>query len=162
MRTLYALFAALSLLARPSAAQNDTSIAVPPDGSSCFTNTTQIFDHLVDQPPFSSNTYILCPNTVFPIGYTDSNGECCEDGDLPLMARSNTRYQCGEDGSSANNCTIFGGTLQFLMSPLSFGEEEAANVVAQGLTFTQAGLTTTPAGIAGDLTFLDCIFKVGT
>ena len=160
MRSLCSLAAILACLVRPSASQNDTSIAAPPDGADCFSNTTHIFEHLVDQPPFSSNTYILCPNTVFNIGYTNSQGECCDGGDLPLMARSNTRWQCGEDGSSANNCTIMGGTLQLLMTPLSFQEEEAANVVAQGLTFTKAGLATTPAALAGDLTYLDCIFEV--
>ena len=159
MKSLFHLVPLLTCLVRPSASQNDTSIATPPDGSSCFSNTTEIFDHLSAQDPFSSNTYILCPNTVFNIGYANS-GSCCEDGDFPLYGRTNTRYQCGEDGSSANNCTFVGGTIQLVMSPLAFNEQEAANVVVQGVTFTEAGLMSVQLVLAGDITCLDCIFEV--
>ena len=160
MKSLYSLIAVLACLVRPIVSQNDTSIVAPPDGSSCFANTTQIYEHLTDQPELSFNTYILCPNTVFNIGYVDSQGECCEDGYLPLTARSNTRFQCGEDGSSANNCTLMGGTIQLMMSQAAFGDVKAVNVVVEGITFTKAGLSTVPASLAGDLTLLDCIFEV--
>ncbi|GKZ01452.1 hypothetical protein MPSEU_001095900 [Mayamaea pseudoterrestris] len=151
----------IGYLAQQVASQstNDTSIATPPNGASCWDNTTEIFNHLTDAPPFSSNTYIFCPNTVFDIGYTDSNGDCCEDGELPLAARTNTKYQCGEDGSSANNCVIFGGSLQLLITALSFSESEVSNFIVQGLTFTRAGLLASAPALPGDVTFLDCIFE---
>jgi hypothetical protein len=152
----------LVCLAQSTIAQSDfdSSIVAPPDGSDCFSNTTDIFDHLVDAAPFSTNTYVLCPDTVYNIGFTDSQGSCCEDGDLPLMAKTNTKFQCGQDGSSKNNCTLVGGTMQLLITPLTFGETEATNVIIQGITFTKAGLTTTAPALAGDYTFVDCIFEV--
>lgn len=150
---------ALSLL-DPCVSQEDGSIASPPDGSTCWGNTTLIYQHLVEAPPFSSNTYILCPDTVFTIGFTDSQGGCCDDGDLPLMARTNTKYQCGEDGSSANNCLISGGTSQVLVNELVFAESEATSVVMQGLTFSDASMTASMPNQPGDVTFVDCIFMV--
>jgi hypothetical protein len=138
----------------------DNSIATPSDGSSCWDNTTAIFQHLVVANPFSTNTYILCPDTVFKVGFTDSQGLCCEDGELPLMARTNTKFQCGEDGSSENNCVLVGGTTQVLMNDLTFSETEATNVIFQGLTFVDAGMTASMPNQAGDMTFLDCIFAV--
>jgi hypothetical protein len=138
----------------------NSSIATPPNGTSCWSNTTAIHDHLFNATPFSSNTYILCPDTVYNIGHTDSQGVCCVEGDNPLMARTNTKYQCGDDGSSANNCTFVGGTFQVVMSALSFQEQEATNVVVQGMTFSNPSLAIAIPSQSGDMTFVDCIFEV--
>lgn len=152
--------ASLLCLVQKAWSQNEDTIAIPPDGASCWVNTTLIFEHLSNATPFSSNTYVLCPNTDYNIGFTNSDGVCCEDGDFPLVARTNTKFQCGEDGSSANNCRLVGGANQFLMISVVFQEAEATNVVTQGITFTGAGLTTMTPSLAGDFTFIDCIFEV--
>ena len=78
--------------------------------------------------------------------------------------------KCGEDGSSANDCTIDGASATrfgIFVSPLqaSFPESGAENVVIQGVTVDFfLGSPTAPlipvyaALVFGDVTFLDCRF----
>jgi hypothetical protein len=130
-----------------------------PDGD-CWDNTTRIYDNLRNQPPFGTNEYILCPNTVYNIG-VNKEGSCCDDGDFPLVGRSNTHYKCGNDGSSENNWTFVGGTQQIILDSNWFGEE-STDVIIQGITFDNAERFATLPGTVGDFTFRDCIFQVRT
>lgn len=61
-------------------------------------------------------TYVLCENTEFQVGEADlSNGwgfgNAIKNGQLPIAGRSNIKVQCGDSGSSFNNCTIRDGSF---------------------------------------------------
>ena len=124
----------------------------------CWDNSTQVFVNLYQQKPYSKNTYILCPNTVYKIGYS-VNGQCCKEGDLPLLGRANTHYLCGKDGKSSNNCTLVLGSIQVLIDEILF-QEPTNDVLIQGFTFQAAGSYVTLPSSAGNFTFKDCIFQV--
>lgn len=76
----------------------------------------------------------------------------------PLHLRSNTRYLCGEDGSSSNDCRLVGGSYQLLSSPRLFDFEDTIGVLVQGLTFEDSRIAGAVLSNAGDVTFVDCLF----
>ena len=115
---------------------------------------------MLEHSSFDLMTYTLCPNTVFEIGEPDDNLFCCQNGDVPIYARSRSIIRCGEDGSSNNNCTLKGGYIQFLHGPMIFREFSAFDVLLQGITFDDASLYSALLGQQGDVTFEDCIFRV--
>lgn len=127
----------------------------PPE---CWGNTTDIFSHLSQQAAYSHNTYVLCPHTVYDIGF-NNNGLCCSNGDLPLVGRANTHYMCGTDGSSSNNCTLRSGTIQVAIDNMIF-DENVTDITFEGITFEQAGSYVTLPSSSGNFTFKDCIFQV--
>lgn len=52
-------------------------------------------------------TYVLCPNTEFKLAEVLHQGKAFSEGQSPLLiSKSNVRIQCGEDGSSSNNCVL--------------------------------------------------------
>ena len=126
----------------------------------CWNNLTELYFHLEQRPPFSSNTYVLCPNTTYDVGYKEgSQGGCCVNGELPLVCRANTHFKCGEDGSRQNNSVLSGGSDQIVFNEVVF-DEELTGVVMQGITFRGAvGYTMIGVG-GGDITFLGCLFEV--
>jgi hypothetical protein len=126
----------------------------------CWSNSTEIFNDLQASPPFKPNEYILCPNTTFTIGFRNSNGLCCVNGDVPLVARTNTVYKCGHNGSSANKCIFDGGEFQVQISPVGLSETTATGAEFHGITFRRPTTSTVLAAQSGDFTFVDCIFKV--
>jgi hypothetical protein len=125
----------------------------------CYSNLTTLFEDQLDDDQFVEKTYTLCPNTTFALGYSDSNGDCCFDGQLYLSARRNTRFQCGEDGKVENNCVITGGETQVVYVEL-INDEDGDNVEFAGITFEDAKLVTLFLGNEGDISFIDCLFKV--
>jgi len=66
----------------------------------------------------------------------------------------------GEDGSSANNCTLVGGLYQVIADERAFNKENTINVKVQGFTFKAAGNTGALLVTPGDIEFIDCIFRV--
>jgi hypothetical protein len=133
--------------------------AVPTIRTECYTNLTLLFEDQKETNSFVQKTFTLCPDTTFDVGFSDSNGECCFDGMRYLSARKNTRFQCGEDGSSDNNCIITGGESHVVYVSL-IDDEDGDNVEFAGITFVDAKLVTLFLGNAGDITFEDCIFRV--
>jgi hypothetical protein len=125
----------------------------------CWDNFTALFDELRTADASSSKTYVICPNRRYSIGYESGPGNCCVDGDLPLVARANTRIQCGSDGSSSNDCVLVGGTSHVIVNDVIFGED-ADGSVFQGFTFESPTVSTVIGVGNGNVTFLDCIFKV--
>jgi hypothetical protein len=134
--------------------------------SSCFRNTTEILVQQTLEATTAADerkVYTLCPNTVFELGPSTVPGKLS-----PLVARSNTLFQCGADGSSANNCVLSGGESQFWSTDTVFdndGDESSAattNVVVQGITFQDAQHVAILLETAGDVTFIDCIIRVST
>ncbi len=101
-------------------------------------------------------TYILCPGTVFFMGRLNQDNEF-ENGFSAIVPRPNVHYKCGDSGSSANNCRLLDGNYPIIS--LS-DDEQHTNVTFQGLTIESAAQGGVLAVMPGDLTFLDCIFKV--
>jgi hypothetical protein len=134
--------------------------------SSCYRNTTEILVQQTLQVTAEGerNVYTLCPNTIFQLGPSTTPGK-----QSPLVARSNTLFKCGTDGSSANNCVLSGGESQFWSSETGvFDTDEGAgesgivatDVVVQGITFQDAQHVAILLEAAGDVTFIDCIIRV--
>lgn len=125
----------------------------------CWANLTELYIDLERKAPFSLNTYVVCPNQTYDIGYSyGTTGECCNNGDLPIFARANTHFKCGDDGSSGNNCILRGGTASVVFNPFVFNEL-LSGVKIQGFTFQSPVKTTLFAAGSGDVTFIDCIVK---
>jgi hypothetical protein len=133
---------------------------VVPSLQDCYTNLKDLQTIVRAKDPFSKEVYKLCPNTVFDIGFNNASGYCCENGYPPLWPRKDTTYQCGDDGSSANNCTLRGGSTQVMSFAPHFNFEDKTNAVFRGLTFEDAKDMATLMLTYGDFTFDDCIFKV--
>lgn len=126
----------------------------------CF-DDLDVLDRWVETKEFLTETFILCPNTYFQVGsQTGPNEPCCKDGSAPLTLRQNSRYMCGKDGKSSNNCILKGGMFQAISSAGTFGGEKKLNVRLEGLTFEDGGNSGVLLAAAGDVTFIDCVFRV--
>lgn len=133
------------------------------DGSSCFTDLTDIFDI-----EFSGNTsvaevrtYILCPDTEFDVGFSNPNINGPDDplfiqGSYPIVPRPRAHYKCGTDGRSSNNCIIQGGEAAISAQ----GGGNLVDVVFEGITFRQNFIFTAFFNRPGSFLFTDCVFKV--
>ena len=147
--------ATLTLMLRAAAAQTSS-----PANKKCWSNFTLLYFDLERQATNSTNhTYVICPNQTYNIGYNFGQGECCENGDLPIVTRSNTHFKCGDDGSSRNNCVIYGGSSSVLFNSVIW-DEDIYGATIQGFTFQSPVLTTLFGLASGDVTFIDCIIKV--
>lgn len=114
----------------------------------CFDNLADVHE-FVEAKAFSTvETVVLCPNTVFDLNVQ-----------MPLYLRSNTRYLCGADGLSSNECRLTGGSYQLLSSPRLFDFEDTIGVLIQGLTFDNSLVAGAVLSNGGDVTFVDCIFE---
>jgi len=122
----------------------------------CWDNITAIYEeHLKFQPEGSTNEYVICPGT-YDIGYQYGNGECCENGQYPLIARSNTHYRCG---GSSSSCVLAGGDTHVLINDAIFGEG-LENAIIEGFTFRSPRRSTSFAASPGSVRFVDCTFEV--
>lgn len=135
-----------------------TPVTAPVPKRSCYTNLTEIENLVTLKNPFVEETYVLCPNTIFPIGGLDS--ESVWIGYMPINVRANSVIQCGVDGKSSNNCTIQGGPVQLLNSLEKFSGENRVGVFLKGLTFEGAVDANVVLAAPGNITFIDCIFQV--
>lgn len=127
--------------------------------SGCYADLNQVAARIEAKNAFQVETYTLCPNTVYKIGYPGSNG-LTEDGFPALSLRQNIRYICGADGKSSNNCVITGGKYQLISTLSMFNGEVKSNIIIKGVTF-QNGQTAGVLLVApGDVYFEDCIFRV--
>jgi hypothetical protein len=102
-------------------------------------------------------TYVLCPDTVFFMGILNQN--IFEGGFDAIIPRPNVHYKCGTSGSSANNCRLLTGSAAILSAA---GDPLHTNVTFEGLTIESSVVAGVVAALPGDLTFVDCIFKVRT
>lgn len=108
--------------------------------------------------PNIRRTYKLCSNTIFSVGDLKDNGACCKDGQSPIYPRSNVKIQCGDDGSSKNNCFVRGGKYQLLALDLYSGEDHITNFEMQGVTFESAEMAGLLLVQSGVMQFTDCLF----
>mmetsp|Transcript_5940 Transcript_5940/g.12194 ORF Transcript_5940/g.12194 Transcript_5940/m.12194 type:complete len:555 (-) Transcript_5940:97-1761(-) len=140
----FGLFASLFWLCKSAVAQD----------TSCFTNTTELFDYLAQVADGSDDiTVVLCPDTVFLIGNID--GDSSMDGTMPLVTFPRVTYLCGEDGSSDNHCILENGDIQFWNPPGA----AVGTVVVQGLTFQDATFVSIYLQGSGQISFIDCIIQ---
>jgi len=128
--------------------------------SGCYTDLNKVANRVATKPAFKVETFTLCPDTVYKIGYLGSGG-LTEDGFPALQLRQNTHYRCGEDGKSTNNCIIAGGQFQIISTFNSFNEEPKVNVRLDGITFIDGDTAGALLVAPGDVIFTDCIFRVG-
>jgi hypothetical protein len=135
------------------------TVAAPVSSKSCYSNITEVNALVKQSNPNIENTYVLCPDTVYPIGKLLSTG-VLEGGFETLRLRANSKFLCGADGASANNCTLIGGEFHILSAGTDFPDENFVNVVIQGLTFDDSGTGGVLLAFPGDVTFIDCIFQV--
>ena len=140
-----------------SAPTLDGNFTVPPG---CIDNSTTLFRAMLRASSFEPNTYVICPNTTITVGNFDSDGLCCVGGDFALMTRSRSTVLCGEDGKSENNCIFKGGNTQFFYVGSFFGDSIAQEVVVSGVTFDSSEFLSTAMSNRGDITFIDCVWKV--
>jgi len=131
---------------------------LPPSG--CYTDLKELDNRVANRENiFQVETYTLCPNTIYEIGFLGSSG-ITEGGFPALTLRQNTRYICGEDGKSSNNCILTGGQIQVLSTFNSFNGESKSNILLKGLTFQKAESAGALLVAPGDVIFEDCIFRV--
>jgi len=123
------------------------SLAVAQNG--CYSNLAELQLDINEASAEISATYILCPNAVFEVGMA------------PLVPKSNSIIQCGEDGSSENNCVLEGGQLQITSSPTAGPGVIIVDAEIRGITFSNSTFAAAGLFHAGDITFRDCIFRVG-
>jgi hypothetical protein len=137
------------------------SVIVRTASGQCLTSiaSVELRDRYTDTSV--ERTYIMCPDTVYMVGdFIAGNIPPFSGGDAFFQPRPNVRIICGEDGSSANNCTIIGGTVHVAASTIVSMTESPTNVVFQGLTFADTSRYSFWGNMPGDITFNDCIFKV--
>lgn len=137
------------------------AILVPTACGQCLTTIAAV--KLRDQYTDTSlpRTYNLCPNTVYQVGtFVAGDIPPFSGGDAFFTPRPNVQVLCGDDGSSANNCTIIGGTVHVAASTIVGMTEPPTNVVFSGLTFAETNRYSFWGNMPGDITFNDCIFKV--
>merc|ERR1719438_144172 len=86
---------------------------------------TDMRNDVKKQESTSSLTYTICPYTIMDMNF--------EYGTMLEYFRNNTLLKCGENGSSSNNCTFYGGdNVQIYFK----AGKDVENVTFQGLTFS--------------------------
>jgi hypothetical protein len=143
----------------PTGTPTRAPIPAPVPVRPCYSNLTEIEDLVKLKNPFIVSTYILCPNTTYTMGRPNEDHKYL-DGFEPLYTRSNSIFQCGEDGKSSNKCVFMGGEYQVFHDFLSYNQENKVNVVFKGITFENAKGGGLILVAPGDITFIDCIFRV--
>ena len=148
------------VLACPALLSLATLVSAQTMSEECFTSTFEIFQAMELQNPFVEETYIICPNTIIDIGFLDDNNGCCVNGDYPLYVRSRSTVKCGEDGKASNNCVLRGGNSQLLATNSLFQENLLQGVRVMGITFEAAEFVSAALAARGDITFVDCVWRV--
>jgi hypothetical protein len=94
-------------------------------------------------------TYVICPNTTFNLKKT-----------LTWDLNGNTKYLCGENGSSTNNCVVTGGEFQFGIAFYPYDFSDKDNILLSGFTFEKARIASAAIASSGNFIIRDCVFKV--
>ncbi|KAL3937945.1 MAG: hypothetical protein SGBAC_007047 [Bacillariaceae sp.] len=145
----------------PSLAPSEVPSPAPTVTPDCIDDLSKVHDMEINiQDTSRRRKYWLCPDTVFNMGILIGNGTII-DGQSYIMLRPNVIYQCGEDGSRSNNCTIHGGDfgVTSFYGVYDGIQETVDNAIIQGLTFVGQNLFSVVLEAAGDVTFQDCVFR---
>jgi hypothetical protein len=142
----------------------------------CFTSLKALNDvQVIRAKAFDYDTiatYVLCPNTVFdapapPI--PDDDAIFTDDYfyfQFPtgLIVDGNSRYLCGNDGKSSNNCTIkeYSDGGQILSQINRYNYTFKDNILVSGITLdgSKSPITSIVIASPGNITFKDCIIQV--
>ena len=111
----------------------------------------------------TTREYTICENRVFQIGSLDMNNDLISgSGDASFPVRPNMHIRCGATGARENNCLVLGGDVQVDgTSYFGIGTDlDLTNVVFEGFTFAAATRYSVWATKKGDITFIDCEWKV--
>lgn len=143
--------------------QAPTVFTFPPTGEGgCYTTLDAVYTLIADDDNlFQQKRFVICPGSVIEVGFLVP-GVGIDQGQAPFIPRSNTEFLCGEDGKSENNCIIKGGDFGLIAVPVFFRQDLSVNnVQIKGFTFE--GQVQYAAFIAspGDISFIDCIVRVG-
>ena len=117
----------------------------------CFSSLQPLIDAVAEKDRFVIETYVLCPNTTFELGF----GETAQS--LPLV--TNTIYQCGEDGNPMNNCIIDGGGVAQFAPVQPDPLDAEIFMMVKGLTLQRSGEFVFGIQGPGEVTFEDCVFR---
>uniref|UniRef100_A0A7S1DDR0 Right handed beta helix domain-containing protein n=1 Tax=Cyclophora tenuis TaxID=216820 RepID=A0A7S1DDR0_CYCTE len=138
--------------------------------SSCVDNLDQITNNEIESARLGAIkpvTYVLCPNTVFRVGFPSQSSQIVyEEGSVPIVILNSHRaIQCGEDGRLENNCTIHGGDHHLLVpGPADLPSELSdnislgitTNVTVRGIVFQNCTDLALSMTNAGSLLLADC------
>lgn len=145
----------------PPGANNPNATMPPTSPDGCYTSMNDILYVIADDNKlFTEKTFVLCPNSVIDVGYIVP-GEGIKNGQAPLVPRSNSKFLCGDDGKSENNCILRGGDFGLAVIPVIFDQDTAVNnVVIRGFTFEGQKQHSFYGIMAGSIRLEDCIFRV--
>ena len=110
--------------------------------------------------------YVLCEGRSFIVGSVDLNNKfIVSEGVSPFFpVRPNMHVRCGDSGVRENSCILAAGDVQ-VDGTNYFGvgnNLDLTNVVFEGITFAGASRYSVWATKPGDITFIDCEWKVRT
>jgi hypothetical protein len=159
--TEVALVVAQQVTSNPTTTPTMAPIPAPVPDRACYSNLTEIDIKNELKDPLVVETFVLCPDTVYPIGVFGPDNVFV-DGYVPLRPRSNTTYSCGEDGKASNNCTFSGEIYQVLHMFTTYNNENKVGIVVKGITFEKSMESSLLLVAPGDITFIDCVFSVSS
>jgi hypothetical protein len=139
-----------------------TIATMPPTGEGgCYYSLDDVYFLISDDDVlFQQKRFVICPGSVLDVGFLVP-GVGIDQGQSPLVPRSNTEFLCGEDGKSENNCVIKGGDFGLIAVPVFFRQDLSVNnVLVKGFTFEGQVQYAAFVATAGDITFEDCVFRV--
>ena len=133
----------------------------PSTADGCYTTLDAVYALISDDDKlFQQKRFVICPGSVMEVGFLVP-GVGIDQGQAPLIPRSNTEFTCGEDGKSENNCIIKGGDFGLIAVPVFFRQDLSINnVQIKGFTFEGQVQYAAFVASAGDIAFIDCIIRV--
>lgn len=134
--------------------------APPSTAEGCYTTLDAVYLLISDDDKlFQQKRFVICPGSVMEVGFLVP-GVGIDQGQAPIVPRSNTEYLCGEDGKSENNCIIKGGDFGVIAVPVFFRQDLSVNnVQIKGFTFEGQVQYASFVATAGDINFVDCIVR---
>lgn len=134
-------------------------------GQSCIDDFEEIYkrEAVVTDTTFP-RMYILCPRTIYDIGYLDFSGNLIRPSigriSPPIPLRSNMTIRCGDQGSRENQCWLNGGDLHMDGTNIyGIKDDILENVRIEGISFIGARDHSLWATKPGSITFRDCQFR---
>jgi hypothetical protein len=132
--------------------------------SSCLYTMEQLITEESSVTDYSvTREYIFCENRLMLLGRFDMNNVQVDgSGSPPFPVRPNMHVRCGESGGRENNCVVSGGDVQ-VDGTSYFGagsDLDLSNVIFEGFTFESTSRYSVWATKKGDITFIDCEWKV--
>lgn len=136
------------------------AVLLPRVVGQCDTNLNTIRLRELGADTSQQRTYTICPGTELRVGTLDPNNNNALTGNMYFQARPNLRINCGPEGTSDNNCTVIGGTVQIDGTDWLGNTDPPYNFVLAGFTFVDPDRYSFWGNMPGTITFFDCIWRV--